>query len=119
MLLRRPDALVHLEVYGVHGNSNVFSAAIVVESKGEVRLAKSPVEIDSTDFSVPLHAELNRLWARPDSGESQFSFSVAMPSVPKEISLRFPQIEVQGQPADLRRLVLRHEQRYQPTGLCQ
>ena len=120
-LRRQPEAVVQLDIYGVLGNQNTLSAAVVIEKKPEttVRLVDPTIVLDSTDFREALRTEATRQWARPEGTEERYSFTVSMPSIPKELSLQLPALEIEGKLMPSRTLLLKHERRLQPTGLCQ
>lgn len=120
-LQRQPNAAVQLDIYGVHGNQNVLSAAVVIEKTPEtiIRLLDETIVLDSTDFREPIRTKATKQWVRPASTEERYSFSFPMPSIPAEVLLQLPAIEIGGNLMPQRSLLLRYERRLQPTGLCQ
>ena len=120
-LYKQDATLIQLDKYGVHGDDNYLSAAIVIESKdaSSIRIPNGRIEIDSTEFKEPIATNAKLQWARSDNTERRYAFSMPMPNIPAELLLQLPPIEVSGQLVTPRPLILRKERRFQPTGLCQ
>jgi hypothetical protein len=122
-ILYRPDVRVRLDIYGsAVGDSTRLHAVIVVEPQsGTVaRLRKARLEVYSPDFKVPLVTNGHLNMHRPVGIEESYSFFISMPTVPAEISMRFPRLDVQGETVELTSLALRSERRLQSINLmCQ
>jgi hypothetical protein len=115
------ELTVQLHVYGVHGSINTLSAAVVINAPKAAlaRLASTTIEVDSTEFPAPFTTEAKLLGERPDGSDKTYQFAVPMSSIPNELSIKLPDAMGFGKIVPLRPLVLRRENRYQPTGLCQ
>jgi len=113
IIFDRPDVQVRLNIYGVHGDSNMLFADILVEPRpGTIaRLLESSVEVISPDFGKPLSVAAYAQYAPPGRVTMLYGYKISMPTIPTKLSMRFPKLETQGQIVDLPQLVLRNERR--------
>jgi hypothetical protein len=109
VILDRPNVHVELDVSGVWQQSNVLWAAIVVNVQPGtfVRLPDRRVEINSPDFAAPLFFDARDWWV--EGTARSYVIWISLPTIPTELSIRLPRLEVEGQPVELRNLVLRSE----------
>ena len=126
VILDRPDVRVRLNIYGIGDDLNfrhaILHAGIVVEPRpGTVaQLLDLKLEVDSPDFAAPLFTDGLHNWVRPANTEGSYEFFFDMPTIPSEISMRFPRLDVHGETVELTSLVLRSERTLQSINLmCQ
>jgi len=100
---------VELDINGVWGPSNRLETAIVVEASPDtvVRLQDENGEVDSPDFPAPLVFTVKDSQVR--GAVSTYRIWISMPTIPTDLFIKFPKLEVQGNTVELRNLVLRSE----------
>ena len=109
VILDRPDVLVRLDIDGVR--DDLLWAGIVVGPRPgtEARILDSKIEVMSQDFRDPTSSTAEHLYEF--RGRTTYFYKIPMPTMPSELSVRFPKLEVQGQIVEIPNLVLRSEGR--------
>jgi hypothetical protein len=120
VILERPDVLVQLDIYGVQRGAYTFDGQrdllwadiVVAPQPGTVArvldMLDSSVEVVSPDFTKPQSAAAGQSEFR---GRVTYHYTIPMPSIPNEITMRFPKLKVNGQVVKLPSLALRGERR--------
>ena len=129
VILDRPDVLVRLNIYGVQRGTYTFDGQrdllwadiVVAPQPGAVArildILDSSVEVVSPDFTKPQSAAAGQSEFR---GRTRYRYTIPMPTIPNEITVKFPKLKVNEQIVELPSLVLRSERKLEFIDLaCQ
>ena len=67
----------------------------------------SKIEVMSHDFKEPMSSTAEHLYEF--RGRTMYFYRIPLPTIPSELSLTFPKLELQGQMVEFPNLVLRSE----------
>ena len=107
VILDRPDVLARLDIHGVRDDL-LWAGIVVTPRPGTVaRMLDSKIEVMSHDFKEPMSSTAEHLYEF--RGRTMYFYRIPLPTIPSELSLTFPKLELQGQMVEFPNLVLRSE----------